>query len=141
MRPLALVALATSLVLAGCGFAALPSVQLRSGPEPVDDGVRVSISTDRFSQAEAQDILMLSSAAVARRSGAAFFQFRSVKAEGLTEPGGLAIRYFDIEAVIDPLSSDEAGDPARKTYDAARLIETFGPRYMPVLPGELRPAS
>ncbi|PJK28118.1 hypothetical protein CVT23_18980 [Minwuia thermotolerans] len=115
-----------------------PSMTVRT-IDPESDGlVRLSFSTDSLAQNEAQELLLVVAAIVTRRAGRERFQFRSVEAEGLIDTQLSEIRYFDVDAVVATLADAAAGDPARKTYAAASVLEYFRPKYAPILPRRLR---
>jgi hypothetical protein len=129
--------LVISGLLIACVGGQPPSVDLRNLKSVANDHVQVSFSTDQLSRAEAQELLLLTAALIARKEGGKLFQFRTVSARGLVDELTGAVRYFDVDALIDPLSDGEKGDPVRKTYRSEGVIGFLGPKYRPLLPRAL----
>lgn len=124
-------------MLAACAGVPPPSVQMKELAALTQGHVRLSFSTDQLSRTEAQELLLLSAALVSQREGAPLFQFRSVSARGHIDELSGDLRYYDVAAVIDPLTAGEGGDDARKTYRSEGVIEFLGPKYQPLLPRQL----
>lgn len=136
---IAVFGLIVSLLAVACTGSPTPSIDLRDLKAVVeaDDHILVGFSTDQLSRSEAQEVMLLAAALVARERGGDLFQFRSVSAKGLVDEQTGKIRYFDIRAVVDPLQPGETGDEVRKTYRAEGVIGFLAPKYRPLLPSTL----
>ena len=115
-----------------------PSLSIRTIDRSAGEDIRIRFSTDHLAQGEAQELLLLIAAITVRKAGSERFQFRSVDAEGLLDSFARAVRYFDVDARVMALQDGDEGDPARKTYETAAVIDYFRPRYAPILPPELQ---
>ncbi len=80
---IAVFGLIVSLLAVACTGSPTPSIDLRDLKAVVeaDDHILVGFSTDQLSRSEAQEVMLLAAALVARERGGDLFQFRSVSAK------------------------------------------------------------
>jgi len=125
------------LMVVGCAVKPPPALNVRDVFVRENGRVHLVFSTDQLSREEAQEVLLLASALMVRRAGSERFQFRTVRAQGVVDADSGAVRYYDVNAIVDPLREDATGDPARKTYQVDLIVEALAARYRPLLPPAL----